>query len=896
MKPCRQEEWLRRLFKVLMALYPQEFRGAMGKDLEDTYVDRMEGLRGKGGMGAFLRTAALMVWHSLRDGTLERMAQRRKSRSGGQGGGVMAAVPNDARHAFRALGKKPAFYATVLLVFAIGIGANTVMFSVVNGVLLQPLPFPEPDRLVVPYQTRAHFRESDNPALRAMWDRMWMSYPTYEDWLESSPVFQEYGLYLVRTVIADGGEGSERIRGTRATRGLFGALGAAPHLGRIFLEEEDRLGGPHLVVLSHGLWVQRYGGDPAVLGESLVLDEEPHTIVGVMPEGFDFPGEVRLWTTFPDSDRERGRNNQFAESLARLRPGATMASAQRDMEVLQEQINEAQFAGEEGYGVNLVGLHEETVGDVRSALSLLLGSVAIFLAIACANITSLLLLRAAERRKELAVRLSLGAGKKRILGQLLTEGFVLSLLGGSLGILLSVATIRPFLALFPANTPRLNEIALDGRVLVFSVLLSLVTGLMVSVIPGFMASRADLSAVMKSTARGTFGGRGKNRTQGGLLVAEIALTFVLLVGAGLLARSFSRLTAVDPGFSSEGVIVMKADVRGARYAEREALRQAYDELTARIGALPGVISVGMGNPGPFAGTWSNGTAVETVSGLVETNTQQEDVSATYFETMGIPLLAGRIFTPEEYRTQDDVVMVNAVFGETYWPGEDPLGKRVKLGGGGHNNDRPWLRVVGVVGDVRKRLEREPYPTLFHPEAYDQPTVVIKAGADPAGIMAGAREVLRAVDPGVPLISMGLLDQEIGRTVAGPKVRTLLLGAFSGFAMLLAVLGIFGLLAYAVAQRTGEIGIRMALGAPKKIVLQGVLVRGLGVLGAGLLLGLAVTLLAVRFLEPFLFEVGTVDPVTMGAVALLLSLATLGASVIPARRAMRVDPVEALRAE
>ena len=241
-------------------------------------------------------------------------------------------------------------------------------------------------------------------------------------------------------------------------------------------------------------------------------------------------------------------------------------------------------------------------------------------------------------------------------------------------------------------------------------------------------------------------------------------------------------------------------------------------------------------------------------------------------------------------------MVNAVFGETYWPGEDPLGKRVKLGGGGHNNDRPWLRVVGVVGDVRKRLEREPYPTLFHPEAYDQPTVVIKAGADPAGIMAGAREVLRAVDPGVPLISMGLLDQEIGRTVAGPKVRTLLLGAFSGFAMLLAVLGIFGLLAYAVAQRTGEIGIRMALGAPKKIVLQGVLVRGLGVLGAGLLLGLAVTLLAVRFLEPFLFEVGTVDPVTMGSVGLLLSLATLGASVIPARRAMRVDPVEALRAE
>jgi putative ABC transport system permease protein len=891
-----QERWLRRICGVLLRLYPGDFRTTCGREIEDTYVDRWAASKVRGVQGSFLRTVGLMVWHSMRDGAFERIGSRRRSPGERERGIIMGAILYDIRHSLRSLKKKPAFYATVLLVFALGIGANTVMFSVVDGVLLQPLPYPAPDRLVVPWQTHPHWLESDNPGLRAQWDRLSLAYPVYEDWQEMNPVFEELGIYAPRTVIVTSGDHPERIRGVRATDGVFRALGVEPLLGRTFLDEEDRMGGPRLVVLSHGLWLDRFGADPSILGKTMVLDEEAHTIVGVMPRGFSFPAQTRLWATYPDSDRQRGRNNQFAEAIARLKPGVTIEAAQSDMEVLAEQLNEIHPIPGRNYGVNLVGLHEETVGDVRSALVLLLGAVGIFLAIACANITSLLLLRASERRKELAVRLSIGAGRGRILGQLLTEGLVLSVIGGGLGLLLAFTTLQPFLTLLPTGTPRLDEVALNGEVLLFSLALSVLTGALASVIPGLMASGAKLTSVLKDTGRGATGGRTRNRTQLALLVSEIALTFVLLVGAGLLIRSFSRLTSVDPGFSSEGVVMMRMDMRGDRYSSEEERSQAYHELHARLEALPGVTAVAFASPGPFRGWWSNGTTVDTREGFVDTNTQQEEISADYFETMRIPLLAGRTFTPAEMEDQAPVVIVNQSLAETFWPEAEALGQRVRLGGHGADNDNPWLTVVGVASDVRRRLDGEPYATLFHPLSYRDAAAVIKTSLDPTMAITGAREALKAVDPEVPIISLSTLEDEIDRTVAGPRVRTVLLGAFALFSSFLAVLGIFGLLAYAVSQRTNEIGIRIALGAESGTVMRGVLQRGLSILVLGLALGLLITLVAVRVLDPFLFQVGSTDPNTLLMVALLLSGATVGASIIPARRAMRVDPVEALRAE
>ena len=807
---------------------------------------------------------------------------------------VIGTIVYDIRHSLRSFRRKPAFYCAVLVVFALGIGANTVIFSVVNGVILQPLPYANPDRLVVPWQTHPHWLASDNPGLRAQWDRLGMAYPVYEDWLEKNPVFDELGIYDSRTFLATGGDRPERLEGARASNGVFRALGVEPMLGRTFLDEEDRMGGPRLVVLSHGLWLRRFGADPTVLGQTMMLDETPHTIIGVMPRGFSFPSGSSLWATFPDSDRQRGRNNQFAVAVARLKPTVTIESAQGQMEILADQLKELHPIPGRDYGVNLVGLHEETVGNVRSALILLLGAVGIFLTIACANITSLFLLRASERKKELAVRLSLGAGRKRILGQLLTEGLVMSVIGGGLGLLLAFTTLGPFLRLLPSGTPRLDEVSLDARVLAFSLALSVATGALASVFPGLIASGARLTAVLKDSGRGTVGGKRRNRAQFALLVSEVTLTFVLLVGAGLLARSFSRLTSVDPGFSSDGIVLMRMDMRGDRYSSIGQLRQAYDELSNRLEALPGVTAVAVASPGPFRNWWSNGTTVDTRGGMVETNTQQEEISANYFETLGIPLLEGRVFTPDEMQSRLPVVVVNETMANSFWPEEGALGQRVKFGG--PDNDSPWRTVIGVVSDVRRLLDGEPYATLFHPLSYRQAAVVIKTARDPALVLAGAREALKAVDPDVPIGSLNTLETEINATVAGPRVRTVLLGAFSLFSAFLAVLGIFGLLAYAVTQRTNEIGIRMALGAETGTVMRGVLQRGFTILALGLTLGVLITLVAVRVLEPFLFQVGKTDPGTIIVVALLLSTATIGASILPARRAMRVDPVEALRAE
>ncbi len=807
----------------------------------------------------------------------------------------MRAVMRDLRYTFRSWSRKPGFYTVIFIVFALGIGTSTLVFSLVNGVLLQPLPYAEPDRLTIPWQTHPHWRDGDNATLRARWDRFTVSYPVYEDWLEQSPVFEDVGIHLETVFIAEGSEQAERIRGTRATFGVFRALGVEPLLGRTFLPEEDRIGGPRLVVLSYGLWQERYGSDPDILGRTMILNEQPFTITGVMPRGFYFPAAGRLWATFSDAYREMHRNSNTFTPIARLRPGISLDVAQREMEALAEHLKEVHPIPGRDYGINLTFLHDEVVGDVRSALVLLLNAVGIVLLIACANIASLLLLRASERRRELAVRLSLGAGRRRLMGQLLTEGIALSVLGGGLGLVLAAVSLGPFLHLLPPDTPRLDEISLDPGVLIFSIVLSVITGIVVSLLPGLASSGMKLTTVLKDTALGAMGSRRRNRAHTFLLVSEIALTFVLLVGAGLLTTSFTRLMTVDKGFIAEGVLTVSLDMRGARYASDETRSQAYAGISEALASVPGVTALSAASFGPFRGMSSDRSTMETRSGLVETPIDNQSVSPSYFATLGIPLLAGRTFTDDEIETDLPVVIVNEAMTRAFWPGEDPQGQRMRLGGKGSSS--PWLRVVGVVGDTRSRLQTEPPPAVYLPlSGASYHRFIVKTAVDPISIIGAIRDAIRSVDPGIPIAGIRPLEADISRTVATPRTLTITLGAFALFSTLLAVVGIFGLLAQAVSQRRGEIGIRLALGAETGRIMTGILARGLRLLLAGVAAGIAIALVFVRTVQPLLFETEGTDPVMFLAVSVLLIVTGIGVGIIPARRAMKVNPVEALRVE
>jgi len=719
----------------------------------------------------------------------------------------------------------------------------------------------------------------------------------YEDWLEQNTVFEHLGVYRSATFVVTDDGLAERIRGARVTHGVLAALGIAPILGRSFLPEDDEAGGPRHVIVGHGLWQRRFGSDPAVIGRTMLLNEEPFTVVGVMPRRFQFPGGSELWTTFSRMGslerHERDANNFLP--VARLRPNVTLNQAQSEMEILAEHLKEIHPIPGKDYGVNIVYLQDDVVRDVRPALLLLLGTVGVFLVIACSNIANLLLVRAAERRNELAVRLSLGAGRGRILGQLLTEALTLSVAGGALGAVVATLYVDPFVAILPSDTPRLGEIAVNLRVLAFSVVVTMLTGVTVGALPALAALRTRAATVLQDTSRGAAGSRSRNRTQAWLLASQLALTFVLLVGAGLLVKSFARLTSVERGFDAEGVVSLDVDMRRSRYETAHQQRVAFEQLNERLEAVPGVTDRATTDAGPFLRTMSRDITAETPIGQAYTSAYFDHVSSFYFHTMGIPLLAGRTFLENESSPAESVVIVNEAIARAFWPNESAIGKRI---GTGETvaGEAPWFTVVGVVGDVRHRLDADPHHTVYFPVRSGIPQIVLKTGIDPRLVLDEVRAAVRDVDPGIVITELRILDQTIAASVAGPRVRTVLFGTLATLAATLAVVGIFGVLAYAVAQRTNEIGIRMALGAAPSDVIRGVVNRGVRLLLAGIAIGLAVSLVAVRALNRFLFQVDPADPATLLSVVALLTAAALTASFIPARRAARVDPVEALRRE
>jgi putative ABC transport system permease protein len=821
----------------------------------------------------------------------------------------------DLRYAARGLRARPGFSVTAVLTLGIGIGATTAIFSVVNGVLLRPLPYAEPDRLVNVWQVNEGWFNSPNVGLRTWANSFPVSMPVLRDWEELNPVFQSVGVYDDRTYTLLQGDRPEQVFGVRVSSGVWQALGVPPLFGRTLVPDDDEVGAQPVAVLSYEFWDSRFGGDQSAVGATIRLGQESYTVVGVMPRGFYFPSAgYRVWTTFDDEDKSQPRDTQFMQAIARLKPGITVEHAQREMESITAIMVEAR-GHEEQHGVRIVPRIREVVGDVQLILLVLTGAVGVVLLIACANIANMLLVRAIERRRELAIRSVLGARRSRLLRQLMSESLVLSTVGGIAGVLVALATFNPLLAALPPGLPRSDEVALDRIVLFFTVAISVFTGLLVGSLPAFRAARTDVAEMLQDGGRGLTGGGRRNWAQGMLVVSEIALAFVLLLGAGLLVRSFVRLTSVERGFNAEQVLNFgmqlpstaatqpsrSVTTRGPPQLPPDRMRLVSfaERLVERLAAVPGVEQVAIADNMPFMGGTSSGTTtLEAFSGIHQTNVERSAVSPSYFRTLGIPIIAGRPFTVQDGPNGEPAAIVSRRMAELYWPDEDPVGHRIRRSS--LESDNPWMTVVGVAADVRHQgLDVEPRPKMYMSFAQSPRSsidVVMKTHVSANLVTASAREAIAEFDPTIPIPNVGELESRISRSVAAPRFRTGLVSLFAVLAGLLAVIGVYGMLSYAMAQRTAEIGIRMALGANAGDVVKAVLRRGATLAAIGLAIGVAMALGAARFLSSFLFETATYDAATFIAVVMLLALAALGASYVPARRATKVDPVEALKVE
>jgi predicted permease len=820
----------------------------------------------------------------------------------------MNGMLQDLRWAVRALAKSPGFTLAAVATLALGIGANTAIFSLVDGILLRPLEFREPERLVAVW---GRFRSPDldtNP----------LSVPELEDLrrqaggtLESITGFSPTSANLT------GVDQPERIQAMVVTTNFFDVLGASPARGRTFAAEDDAGGIGTAAVITDGLWRRRFGGAPDVIGRNMRLDDDDFTVIGVMPRGFGQPGDtgpspVEIWVPsnfrIPQLPFEQ-RSARFVAVIARLAPGVSRSQAQARLAGIADRVrlqNPDQYAPRAGWSLRLLPLFDQVVGNVRPALFVLLGAVGLVLLIGCANVANLSLARSAEREREIAVRAALGAGRLRVVRLLLTESLVLALLGGGLGVLLAVWGSDLLVSLTATNLPRVGEIGIDLRVLAFTLALTVLTGIAFGLIPALQMSRGDLQPALKDATRGATAGRARGRTRAFLVVAEIALALVLLVGAGLLLESFRRLLAVDPGFEPEGLLTAQVSLpvpnqpeRGKYYSD-EMQRTFYRQVLAELSASPGVRAAGLSSNLPLSGGSNLGAfRIEgrpVPPGEPPPLAEFRAVSPGYFRLMEIPVLAGRELDEKDRSDAPFVAVVNRALARRFWPGEDPVGRRIRIGPDGAVE----LTIVGVVGDVRQlRLESEPEPELYFP--YEQApsgtlTLVVRADRSPENLAPTMRAAVRAVEREQPVYNVLTMRQLLGRAVAPRRISMLLLNAFAVLALGLAAVGIYGVMAYGVAQRRREIGVRMALGAHRADVLRLVVGQGMALALAGVGVGLVAAFGLTRVLASLLYGVSRTDPrVFFGLSALLVAVA-LVACWLPARRASGLDPLAALRTE
>ena len=894
-------DWKKEISKRLSGLklapaQEAEIFEELAQHLEDVYEQSRKG----GASKDDAKRAALL---QLADADLFKSEMRRVQRPAreqplpGKPGSMnlLADLLHDLRYAVRMQLKNPAFTIIAVIALALGIGANTAIFSVVNTVLLRPLPYKDPDRLVMVWEEASkHGYPRDTPAAA-----------NFVDWRDQNQVFEGMAAIADESFNFTGAGDPERLEGRRVSASLFPLLGVEPQIGRVFNASEDQPGAHRVVLLSYSFWQRRFGGDQNIVGKPLTLNGETYIVVGVMPARFQFPtSDDEVWVPIAFTQQQAAaRNRHYLQVIARLKPGVALTQAQTEMSTIATRLQQQYPDSNADLGAVVTPLHEHLVGDIRPALLILLGAVGLVLLIACANVANLLLARAAVRQKEIAVRVALGARRWRLIRQFLTESILLSAIGGIVGLVIAYVGLILLKAFIPENIAQAREISIDFKVLGFTLLVSVATGVIFGLAPAIQAARFNQIETLKEGGRDAATGGSGKRLRSLLVVSEVAISLVLLIGAGLLINSFLRLRNVDPGFRADNLLTMKFVLPEPKYAEFERRTAFYNDLIQRVQSLAGVRSAAVTTNLPL---YRQGNSISIgIEGQPPPPPGQERivvtriVSPAYFDTMSIPLLSGRQFNDQDTATTPNVVVISESMARKYWPGEDAIGKRLSAGRATSPED--WIQVIGVAKDVKQfelTAESRPQMYLSYRQAgfFAPRDLVVKTDVDPASLATTVRKAVWEVDKDQPVSNIRTMDEILAESIARQRFSMLLLAIFAAVAMVLAGVGIYGVMSYSVAQRTHEIGIRMALGAQTGAVLKLAVSYGMKLVTAGIVIGLITAFALTRVMSTLLFGVTATDPTTFTLISLLLVSVAAIASYIPARRATKVDPIIALRYE
>jgi putative ABC transport system permease protein len=798
----------------------------------------------------------------------------------------------DIRFGGRMLIKRPVFTAVAVVTLALGIGANTAIFSVVNAVLLNPLPYANPSELTLIWLQHPPTNQFQQPA----------SFPDFTYWQDQSKSFERIVATRTLSVNFTDGDEPERVNGARVSAGFLAMLKVNTVAGRDFLDVETQPGGAPVALIGYKLWQQRYGGNASLVGQAVSIDSTSYTIVGVLPPGFYYPSpETQVYIPLLQGKNETARGSRFLRVIGRLKAGVSLTEAQAEMDTIGGQIAARYPDSNADVGVRLVPLHEQVVGKIRPALLILFGAAGCVLLIACVNVANLLLARATSRRAELAVRSALGASRSRLIRQLLTESILLSLVGGILGVLIAIWGVPALTSISAQSIPRVEEVSVSTNALLFTLLISLGSGVVFGIVPALQASTEQLTETLKEGRRGATGGAMNQRLLNILVAAEVALAVVLLAAAGLMLRSFVSLSGIAPGFNPKGVVTIGIGLTQPVYADIQQQARFYDRLTETVSVIPGVESVAGINRVPLLGFNSSTSFTFQGKPVQQGNEPTADcriATPNYFKTMGIPLLEGREFDRRDGKDSPEVVIINQAMASQYLNDEDPIGKRLQI----YPNPPRWREVVGVVGDVKLLgLDSDISPAIYvpppqnpYPAAMRNSYLAVRTSGDANSVAAAIRGQMKTIDSGVPVAQVRLLEDIVADSVAPQRLNMWLLVAFAGLAALLAAVGIYGVMAYSVTERTHEIGVRIALGADSTDMLRMVMLDGAKVTTAGIIAGLAAAFGLTRLMSSLLFKVGAADPITFTCISVLIVSVSLLASYFPARKASRVDPMVALR--
>ena len=811
----------------------------------------------------------------------------------------MDSLIKDIRYGVRGLLKHPGFTAIVVITLALGIGASTAIFSVVDNVLLRRLPYRNAERIVA-------IEEMNREGTRGQ-----VTSANFLDWRAQNTVFEHLAAIKTTTTNLALSDHAERIDLAQTNTNFFDVFGVAPQYGRLFIPQDEQAGHEPVVIVSDTLWRRRFGSDPSLVGKQLTLDGRNFTVIGITPPGFQYPDKTELWVPplklvpelYANQDVTQTRGMGYLAAVALLKPGVTLPHAAAEMETITARLRQQYPTTNNRRFNRVVSLHEHLVGDTNKVLWLLLGAVTFVLLIGCANVANLLLASGAARQKEMAIRTALGASRWRVMRQLFTESTILALTGGAVGVLIAIWGLAAITKLLPGDFPRLNEIHLDLRILGFTFAASVLTGILFGLVPALQISRPDVQESIRETGRGASGSRRQNRFRQALIAGEIALCVVLLAGAGLLFRSFLRLQSVNTGFVSGQVLTARLTPSGTSYNNQADYDKFYNQVIEKVSAIPGVQDAGLINTlpldkGPTTGFRVEGRPVLTPDKWPMVNYRA--VSPNYFRAMGIPVVQGRAYTERDNSNAPAVMIINQQTAREIFPDENPVGKRITFGNVDQNQQPVWFEIVGVVANVRSlELREESQSEIYFSSLQDYwaaMSLVVRSTVEPSSLSAAVRQAVNEVDKSVPVSQVKTMDKVVSESITQPRFNLFLLVLFSTVAMLLSAAGIYGVTAYTVSQRTRELGIRLALGAQVGDVLKMILAQGMAVIGVGLVLGLAAAFGLMRLLRSLLFGIGENDPLTFVAITIVLLIVALIACYIPARRATKVDPLEALRAE